>query len=109
RGGLPQAREGHLPGRGRGEETAIAEHRVSLIVSARNAKQAPGRSTMSVAPDAERFPAYPVSWYLFGPSRQLRRGPVSRDVLGRRLVAWRTASGRAVVLDARCSHLGADL
>ncbi len=30
-------------------------------------------------------------------------------MLGHRLVAFRTASGRLAVLDARCSHLGADL
>jgi phenylpropionate dioxygenase-like ring-hydroxylating dioxygenase large terminal subunit len=30
-------------------------------------------------------------------------------MLGRRLVAYRTASGRAVVMDGHCSHLGADL
>src|SRR5262245_51441531 len=64
---------------------------------------------MPPAPDADRFPAYPVSWYLFGLSRQLRRRPLSRAMLGRRLVAYRTAGGPVVVLDARCSHLGADL
>lgn len=61
------------------------------------------------APPAERFPAYPVSWYLFGPASALRRGPLARDMLGRRLVAFRTESGRLAVLDARCSHLGSDL
>ncbi len=30
-------------------------------------------------------------------------------MLGRRLVAFRTASGRFAVLDAHCAHLGADL
>lgn len=64
---------------------------------------------MSEAPPAEAFPAYPASWYLFCASRELRRGPVSRQILGRRLVAFRTASGRAAVMDARCAHLGADL
>jgi phenylpropionate dioxygenase-like ring-hydroxylating dioxygenase large terminal subunit len=64
---------------------------------------------MLQAPAADRFPAYPLSWYLFASSHVLRRGPFSRDVFGRRLVAFRTASGRVAVLDARCSHLGADL
>src|SRR5205085_1997125 len=40
---------------------------------------------------------------------ELRRGPVSRDRFGIRLVAFRTASGRLAALEARCSHLGADL
>jgi nitrite reductase/ring-hydroxylating ferredoxin subunit len=61
------------------------------------------------APPAERFPDYPVSWYLFGRLRELRRGPVTKDLLGRKLVAFRTESGRVAVLDARCAHLGADL
>jgi len=34
---------------------------------------------------------------------------LSKEVLGRRLVAFRTAGGQVVVLDARCAHLGADL
>jgi aminopyrrolnitrin oxygenase len=61
------------------------------------------------APAPELMPTYPASWFLFGRARDLRRGPVSRDLLGHRLVAFRTASGRPVVLDARCAHLGADL
>ncbi|HEV2853890.1 MAG TPA: Rieske 2Fe-2S domain-containing protein [Thermoanaerobaculia bacterium] len=61
------------------------------------------------APAADAFPAYPASWYLFCESRRLRQGPFSQEVLGRRLVAFRTASGKAAVMDARCAHLGADL
>jgi nitrite reductase/ring-hydroxylating ferredoxin subunit len=64
---------------------------------------------MSAAPPAHLIPAVPVSWYLFGRSAALRRGPVSRDLLGKRLVAYRKADGRGVVLDGRCRHLGADL
>jgi len=64
---------------------------------------------VSQAPPAEAFPAYPASWYLFCESGKLRQGPVSQQILGRRLVAFRTASGRAAVMDARCAHLGADL
>ena len=61
------------------------------------------------APAAEQFPTYPVAWYLFGESRELGEKPLSKDLLGRRLVAFRTASGSVAVLDARCSHLRADL
>lgn len=64
---------------------------------------------LSPAPPAEAFPAYPASWYLFGDSRELRRGPVSRRLLGRLLVAFQTASGRLAVMDGQCAHLGADL
>jgi nitrite reductase/ring-hydroxylating ferredoxin subunit len=60
-------------------------------------------------PSAPPFPDHPATWYRFGHSHQLRHRPLSRDMLGRRLVGYRTAGGRAVVMDARCSHLGADL
>jgi phenylpropionate dioxygenase-like ring-hydroxylating dioxygenase large terminal subunit len=39
----------------------------------------------------------------------VREKPVPKRMLGRDLVAYRTASGRLAVLDARCSHLGANL
>ncbi len=61
------------------------------------------------APPADRFSKYPASWYLFCSSRQLKDKPISKRILGRELVAFRTASGRLVMMDARCSHLGADL
>lgn len=62
-----------------------------------------------VAPPASSFPVYPVSWYFFGAVAELKRGPVSRELFGQRLVAFRTRSGALAVLDARCSHLGTDL
>ena len=64
---------------------------------------------MMSPPAADRFPAFPRSWYFFCRGRELSRKPLARDLLGRRLVAYRTTSGQAVLLDARCSHLGADL
>src|SRR5437763_17168215 len=67
------------------------------------------RAESIVAPPAAAFPAYPASWYLFGPARNLRRGPVTKTVLGQPVVAFRTESGRLAVMDARCSHLRADL
>jgi aminopyrrolnitrin oxygenase len=60
-------------------------------------------------PAAALFPSYPPAWYLFGSARAVRTWPVSKDLLGRRLVAFRTASGQLAILDARCSHLRADL
>jgi nitrite reductase/ring-hydroxylating ferredoxin subunit len=61
------------------------------------------------APAAEAFPAYPASWYLFCESKQLKDKPFSQRILGRHLVAYRKASGQVAVMDARCTHLGADL
>ena len=64
---------------------------------------------MAQAPRCDRFPADPSSWYLFCSTRELFAGPVSKNILGRRLVAFRTEGGRVAVMDGRCSHLGADL
>lgn len=61
------------------------------------------------APSPEALPLFPASWYLFGNTRDIGVGPSSRDLLGRRLTAYRTGSGRWAVLDGRCAHLGADL
>jgi aminopyrrolnitrin oxygenase len=60
-------------------------------------------------PQADAFPAYPASWYLFCESRQLKDKPLSQRILGRQLVAYRKASGQVAVMDAHCAHLGADL
>jgi aminopyrrolnitrin oxygenase len=60
-------------------------------------------------PDARDFPARPTTWYLFCRSRDLSAGPLSKVILQRRLVAYRTTAGRVSVLDAACAHLGADL
>ena len=61
------------------------------------------------APWADRFPLCPVSWYLFCSSSELRDKPITKQLLGREVVAFRTAGGQIVLLDARCSHQGADL
>lgn len=67
------------------------------------------RSTSLDVPPVSAFVNYPSAWYLFGFASELRHGPLSRRMLGRDLAAYRTDDGRIVVLDARCSHLGADL
>jgi len=59
-------------------------------------------------PPINCFPAYPASWYLFGHGSELAR-PVSKRMLGRDLVAFRTQSGKVSVMAAHCSHMGADL
>src|SRR5947208_2361092 len=64
---------------------------------------------MPQAPPSDHYAAYPASWYRFGSSSELRDRPLSKPMLGRQLAAFRTGSGRAVVMDGRCAHLGADL
>lgn len=70
---------------------------------------APSLEISAVAPPASAFPGAPLSWYLYGDVKELERGPLARDFLGRPTVAFRTASGGIGVIDARCSHMGADL
>ncbi len=60
-------------------------------------------------PPSSEFPTYPASWYLFGASRELGNEPLSKRLLNRDLVAFRPARGQVALLDARCSHMGADL
>jgi len=60
-------------------------------------------------PEAGDFPKWPATWYLFGRSRDLSTAPVSKTILARRLVAFRDSKNRVTVMDAHCSHLGADL
>jgi phenylpropionate dioxygenase-like ring-hydroxylating dioxygenase large terminal subunit len=62
-----------------------------------------------VAPAANRLLAYPHSWYLFGPAAEMRINPLSKQIFGRELVAFRTSGEQLAILDARCAHQGADL
>jgi nitrite reductase/ring-hydroxylating ferredoxin subunit len=60
-------------------------------------------------PEECEFAAWPASWYLLCRASELRAGPLAKRMLGRDLVAFRTESGRLVVLEGRCPHLGASL
>jgi phenylpropionate dioxygenase-like ring-hydroxylating dioxygenase large terminal subunit len=56
------------------------------------------------------FSPYPNGWFFALESRALpARGVVPLRYFGRDLVAYRSESGQAVVLDAHCPHLGAHL
>ncbi|WP_321881205.1 Rieske 2Fe-2S domain-containing protein [Paraburkholderia bannensis] len=59
----------------------------------------------SLRTQAER--ALRRQWFPVARSADLAT-PQSATLLGERLVVWRTASGQAVVQDARCPHRGAD-
>jgi nitrite reductase/ring-hydroxylating ferredoxin subunit len=61
------------------------------------------------APAVDSFAPYPPSWYLLCRVKDLRRGPVTKQIWGREVTAFRTERGQIAVLDARCSHMGADL
>lgn len=52
----------------------------------------------------------PTGWFQVGWSDEIGTGAVHRmTYFGRDLVAWRAQSGRLVVMDAYCEHLGAHL
>jgi len=53
--------------------------------------------------------SFPKAWYLFGTSKELASGPVTKELLGQRLVGFQTDSGKTAVMNSRCSHLGSDL
>src|SRR5688572_14459564 len=65
--------------------------------------------TATVAPAESAFPRYPAAWYLFGQTIEVDDRPVSKDLVGRRLVGFRAASGQVAILDAICAHSGGDL
>ena len=60
-------------------------------------------------PESQDFPATPATWYLFCQSKELSNKPLSKTMLGRRLVAYRDSHGRVNMMDASCAHMGADL
>ncbi len=71
--------------------------------------EAAEKSALPRPPRESDFARWPASWYRLCASHEIDRRPFARQVFDRRLVAYRTHSGAPVVLDATCSHLGADL
>ena len=56
------------------------------------------------------LPRFPEGWYCVATSKELKPGEVKAlTVFGQELVLFRTESGKAVVLDAYCTHLGAHM
>jgi nitrite reductase/ring-hydroxylating ferredoxin subunit len=66
-------------------------------------------SSRLAIPGMGSIPLFPSSWYRFSSLKEIAAGPVSKDMLGLRLVAFQTASGKVSVMDARCSHMRSDL
>jgi phenylpropionate dioxygenase-like ring-hydroxylating dioxygenase large terminal subunit len=63
----------------------------------------------SPAPPLE-FASAPASWYFIGTVAELERGPVLFELPdGHRYVGFRSEGKTATVLNARCSHMGANL
>ena len=49
------------------------------------------------------------AWYVAAWDHEITRAPLSRTLLGRPVVFWRTGDGRAVALEDRCRHRHAPL
>jgi phenylpropionate dioxygenase-like ring-hydroxylating dioxygenase large terminal subunit len=55
-------------------------------------------------------PPYPQGWYAVGFSQELRAGEtLTRRLMGREIVLFRTAQGHPAAIEAYCPHLGAHL
>ncbi len=67
------------------------------------------QSPVTTSQRGRSFPSLPPSWFHVCTSAELDRGPVSLTLAGKTFVAFRTESGRVVVLSGRCSHMGARL
>ena len=60
-------------------------------------------------PKPDEFPDYPASWYWLGTQGEFSVKPKPIRLFGRDLVAYRDEQNKVVVMDSRCSHMGADL
>jgi nitrite reductase/ring-hydroxylating ferredoxin subunit len=59
-----------------------------------------------------QMPRNPASWYFIGLSKDLPKEgqkPLTRKCFSREVIAFRTSSGKAIVMDSRCCHMGANL
>src|SRR5690348_12363488 len=50
-----------------------------------------------------------AGWYIVLSSRKLTQKPVAVRLFGQDLVAWRNSSGKPVLMEEHCSHMGASL
>jgi 3-ketosteroid 9alpha-monooxygenase subunit A len=56
------------------------------------------------------FVGYPTGWFIAAWSQEIGPGEIQpRRYFGTDLVVWRSDSGRAVVMDAHCAHMGCNL
>jgi 3-ketosteroid 9alpha-monooxygenase subunit A len=52
---------------------------------------------------------FPRGWFMVAEASELNNGPIAARFFGRELALYRGKSGRVVVLDAYCPHMGAHL
>jgi phenylpropionate dioxygenase-like ring-hydroxylating dioxygenase large terminal subunit len=76
---------------------------------ARNAASADAVEDVSNLGRTARFPKFPRGWFYLCQSGVLNHEVVGHELGHSKYVAFRDSAGRAVVLDAHCSHMRADL
>ncbi len=55
-----------------------------------------------------KYPTFPTGWFVVAQSNEVKKGEIlSRTFSGKDVVIFRTGCGKAAVLDAYCTHLGA--
>ena len=58
--------------------------------------------------NAFQLPPYPSGWFVICLSEDLKVGDIKNEIFcGEEVVVFRTANGRAVVMEAYCPHMGA--
>ena len=67
------------------------------------------KKPLFMGPGIEHIFVYPRGWMMVATSEEVKKEPLQRDLLGRRLAIYRSSEGEAVVMDAFCPHMGASL
>jgi nitrite reductase/ring-hydroxylating ferredoxin subunit len=79
------------------------------VIGAKSISIGDAETVAHFAPSATSFSRSPSGWYFLGRARDIAAGPAPAKIAGRAVVVFRTAAGEIAVLDAQCSHQGADL
>lgn len=69
----------------------------------------PSKSTQSKIQVDKKEMNLPASWYVALPSKDLEQKPITIELFGRSLVAWRDQNNQPVIMEPYCSHIGANL
>lgn len=72
-----------------------------------NIKSDRGRELLKARPSDDHV--FPAAWYAVAWSRDLKKEPLKRRLVGQDIVLFRDASGRPKAVTAYCAHRGADL
>ncbi|MFT3684810.1 MAG: Rieske 2Fe-2S domain-containing protein [Phycisphaerales bacterium] len=86
-------------------ENTVHELKVPLTTTAAHSRSSSRAERGGEFP----FPASPIGWFHACSATRLAKGPFSDTLGGKRVVVFRTESGKLGAIDAKCCHMGADL